>query len=275
MTKLIISLTTIPPRFPYIRDNLAAVLDQTADVAAIELNIARKYRRFEYDPTDLPEMPPGVTLRLMDSDLGPASKVLPTVQAYRGQDVLILFGDDDKVYDRNWAQRFVDAAAEHPDCAICEVGGMIASDKYAGDSWISPRHPQAGYLKKNLAYRLKRAASLGRWKPSKAVSSGYTDILEGWGGALVRPTFFDEIDYDIPDVLWTVDDVWLSGCLERKGIPIWLNAAGMVRSRAHTKAGSHEALRKFVYQGHDRVSANRACIEYFRKTWGIWGGTKG
>lgn len=272
MTKLVLSLTTVPPRFPYVHENLNALKQQTAEIVEINLYIPRKYRRFEYDPADLPKVPVGVNLRLIDEDLGPATKVLPACEEYRGQDVQILFCDDDKVYDVNWAQRFVDAAKRHPGCAICEEGGGVEMPHYAGDDWISSREPKAQFRTKGLWYRLRRAVSLGFWKPSKAVSSGHVDILEGWGGVMVRPEFFDAASYAIPDLLWTVDDVWLSGCLERRNIPIWLNAEGKVRSKGSSNEVKEAALRKFEDQGHGRIAANRACIRYFRKTYGIWGG---
>lgn len=96
------------------------------------------------------------------------------------------------------------------------------------------------------------------------------DILEGWRGALIEPGFFCDDDFQIPDILWTVDDVWLSGCLERKGIPNWLT--GTKRSLAPAKNSNEfasSALRKFKYKGHDRKAANLACIEHFRKEHGI------
>ncbi|PTE14320.1 hypothetical protein [Pseudogemmobacter blasticus] len=272
MTRLILSLTTVPPRFAYVHENLAALKQQTARIEAINLYIPRRYRRFDYDPAQLPKLPEGVTLRLIDEDLGPATKVLPACRDYRGQDVRILFCDDDKVYDPGWAQRFVEAGADQPGCVICEEGGLLDTPFYAHDGWQSPRQPKAGYRRKDLGYRLRRALSLGRWKPSKAMTSGYVDILEGWGGVMVRPDDFDDAAYDIPDVLWTVDDVWLSGCLERRGIPIWLNVRDKVRSKGSSNEVKEAALRNFVYQGHDRISANRACIRYFRETYGIWGG---
>ena len=113
---------------------------------------------------------------------------------------------------------------------------------------------------------------MGRWTPSKTISSGYVDILEGWGGVLVRPEFFDEEAFEIPDILWSVDDVWLSGCLERLNIPIWLNAIDKVRPKGNSKAVKEAALSSYICDGHDRMSSNRLCIDYFRKTYGIWGG---
>ena len=44
--------------------------------------------------------------------------------------------------------------------------------------------------------------------------AGFADILQGLGGVVVRPDFFDDEAFDIPDILWAVDDVWLSGMLE-------------------------------------------------------------
>ncbi|MEL0086370.1 MAG: glycosyltransferase family 2 protein, partial [Paracoccaceae bacterium] len=200
------------------------------------------------------------------------TKVLPAVKEYKNQDVMILFCDDDKVYDPSWAQRFIQAAAERPGHAICEEGGHIKMPNYAENDWTSDRKPQAQFLNKNILYRVKRAVSLGTWKPSKGTSSGYVDILEGWGGVLVRPEFFDQLSFEIPELLWTVDDVWLSGCLERCAVPIWLNVKNKVRASANSNEIKDAALRNFVYNGYGRVAANRACIKYFQEKYRIWGG---
>ena len=95
MKPLIISLTTIPPRMAMIGPTLRALLAQTANVSEIRLNIARKYRRFDFDPATIPSYPEGIRVCLVDEDFGPATKVLPTVRAHAGEDVEILFCDDD------------------------------------------------------------------------------------------------------------------------------------------------------------------------------------
>jgi hypothetical protein len=274
MTKLVISLTTIPPRFNYVRECISSLLKQTAKIESINLYIPYQYRRFDYSPSSLPKPEEGVNIRFADEDLGPATKILPACREYRGQDVRILFCDDDKVYDQNWAQRFIEAAKKYPNYVICEEGGQLSSKHYANDDWISSRQPQAIFRRKDLGYRLRRAISLGRWKPSKTISSGYVDVLEGWGGVLVKPDFFDDSAWHIPDVLWTVDDIWLSGCLEKRGIPIWLNAQDKVRSKGNSNEVKQASLRKLVYQGHDRIAANRSCIRHFRQNDNIWGGVQ-
>lgn len=270
MSQLVISLTAIPPRFPYLSQTLQSLLDQTAEVASVNLYLPRRYRRFEWDPSVLPPVPAGVQIRLVDEDLGPATKVLPAVREYRGQDVSILFCDDDKVYDRDWAQRFVDSSRSHPGCCIVEEGGDVCN--YSSHSHRGDRQPRSGRRPKDMGYRLRRLASLGLWKPRKNVGSGYVDMLEGWGGVLVRPEFFTDAAFDIPEVLWMVDDIWLSGQLALNDVPIWLNAEDARRTKGNTNEVKEASLRKLVHEGHGRTEANQACVDYFRQTYHIWGG---
>lgn len=270
MTQLVLSLTAIPPRFPFLSQTLQSLLDQKADVAAVNLYLPRRYRRFEWDPSQLPSVPAGVNIRLVDEDLGPATKVLPAVREYHGQDVAILFGDDDKVYDRDWAQRFMNASRQHPGCCIVEEGGDVCD--YSSHAFRGDRQPRSGRRPKDLVYRLKRLASLGLWKPRKNVGSGYVDMLEGWGGVLVRPEFFTDAAFDIPDILWTVDDIWLSGQLALNNVPIWLNAEDARRTKGNSNEVKEASLRKLVHEGHGRTEANQACVDYFRNTYRIWGG---
>ena len=270
--RVVCSLTAIPPRFHLLNEVLNSLLAQTADIEAIFLNLPRQYRRFEFDPTKLPDVPSGVTIQLVDEDLGPATKVLPTVKALKDQDVAIFFCDDDKVYAPTVVQNFLDAAQEHPGCCIIEEGGDVADN--SSHSFRGPLQPRSLRRKKGVSYRLKRILSLGQWKPKKNQTSGYADILEGWGGVLVRPEFFTEAAYDIPDLLWMVDDIWLSGQLALNDVPIWLNAEVPIRTRGNSNEVIESSLRKAVVAGQGRKELNQACIDYYRDNYGIWGGNK-
>ncbi len=269
MSKLVISLTAIPPRFPYLSQTLESLLDQTADVASVNLYLPRHYRRFDWDCSVLPAVPRGVEIRLVDEDLGPATKVLPAVREYQGQDVMILFCDDDKVYDPDWAQRFAQSSKAHPGCCIVEEGGDVCD--YSNHDFRGALQPRSGRRPKDFAYRLRRLATLGQWKPRKNVGSGYVDMLEGWGGVLVRPEFFTDAAFDIPEILWMVDDVWLSGQLALNQVPIWLNAEDARRTKGNSNEVKESSLRKLVHEGHGRIEANQACVDYFRRHLGIWG----
>jgi len=79
MVKFVISLTTIPPGFVHVRECLQSLLVQAADVAAISLHIPQSYKRFACAESHLPGLPKAVNLRVVDEDLGPATKILPLV----------------------------------------------------------------------------------------------------------------------------------------------------------------------------------------------------
>lgn len=268
MKPLIISLTAIPPRFPYLHETLTSLLNQKADVAGVHLYLPKIYRRFDWDPSLLPSVPEGVQIRLIDHDLGPASKVLPAVKEFEGQDVNLLFCDDDKVYDPDWAQRFVSASLAHPDCCIVEEGGDVCN--YSNHAYRGQRQPRSERRIKDAGYRIKRLLSLGLWKPRKSLKSGYVDMLEGWGGVLVRPSFFTEAAFDIPEILWMVDDIWLSGQLALNNVPIWLNGEDSLRTKGNSNEVKSASLRKLVHEGHGRIQANQACVDYFRDHHHIW-----
>jgi hypothetical protein len=103
----------------------------------------------------------------------------------------------------------------------------------------------------------------------KAIAkAGYVDILQGLGGAVIRPEFFDENAINIPDVLWTVDDVWLSGLLAAKGIPIWLPEG--IEMPETTDAHDIDSLYEATIEGVKRSEANRKCVDYMRQHFGVW-----
>lgn len=271
MSRAIITLTAIPPRFPYLNETLASLLSQDVDIDAIELWLPYSYRRFPFDPeTDIPKVPQGVTIRIADQDMGPATKILPSVRAHRGEDINLIFCDDDKVYDPGWARRLLIASAQRPGCCIVEEGGDIRHN--STHDWSGPNLPRASRPLKDWRYRLRRAMSLGFWKPRKNQKSGYVDILEGWGGVLVRPEFFPDEAFDIAPDLWMIDDIWLSGQLALNEIPIWLTVEENIRSKGNSNEVREAALRFQTVNGKGRAELNQSGIDYFRETYGIWGG---
>jgi len=275
----VISVSTIPPRFAALGPTLESLLAQTAPIDRIILNVARRYRRFPDHDGSLPKVPDGIEVVLVDEDLGPATKVLPTVAAYRGQDVNILFCDDDMIYLPNWAKELLDAAQSHPNMAICNV--MLNAKQYGLKTDHPDRKPRATYnfKRRDLAYRLKRIWSqldvfklyTSRRKPARLLTrrAGFADIFQGYGGVLVRPEFFDDLVFDIPEKLWAVDDVWLSGHLARKQVPIWVISTIFYRV---PDSLPREPLVDAVIDGLDRQASNAACIRYFQQNYGIWTG---
>jgi hypothetical protein len=267
MSDLIVSLTSTPPRFPFLRSALEQFLCQTAPVAEVRLNIPRSYRRFG-PCTSLPDVPKGVRIVRTEEDFGPASKVLPTVFDHRGQDVEILFCDDDEEYDPEWAGRFLASRAQHPKAAIVGKGYHLASLRGYHLKTGAAFQPRAQRGNK-VIYGLYHLATGFRRKLGYFRRPGFVDILEGYRGALVRPEFFPPDAALIPPDLWLVDDPWLSGQMMRLGVPIWA-MAGLPSRAMGIGAAQEVPLRRLVHNGKGRRALDIACINHLRETYGIW-----
>ncbi|MFP5480665.1 MAG: glycosyltransferase family A protein [Alphaproteobacteria bacterium] len=277
----IISLTAIPPRFADLGLTLHSLLRQKSRPEAVELWIPHSYRRFPQWGGGLPDVPEGVTLRRVDVDYGPATKVLPALREWRGQAVEILFSDDDRYFSPDWSLRFLKVRRERPGVAICATGTTVARMGGGGAAYAPlPRALPAPPLEEQWGYQLRRLFGILLNRPDRrrlalltegVGRSGHVDIAEGYRGIMIRPDFLDDAVYDIPPVLWTVDDVWISGHLARRGVAIWadrrLNRSQMIRAQSDAAP-----LYKSVIEGADREAANLACIDYMRRTYGIWGG---
>lgn len=258
----VVSLTTTPPRFQHLPRFFATLQRQTARPDRVELNIPRRYKRFPGEVPALPPLPDWITICNVDDDLGPATKILPTARRWADKDVKIVYCDDDQAYARGWLARFIEASRQRPDEAICEQGADFANRV---SFRRKPRAiPNVG-RGKDLTYRLKRTLSLGLLKPAirNFRTDGYVDVMSGFGGVCVRPAFFPALAWQIPDVLWTEDDFWLSGMMEVNGVGIWLNSKGP-RPSSNKDASNLSPLADI-----NRTS-NRRCLPYMQETFGIW-----
>ncbi|EJL48892.1 hypothetical protein PMI09_05713 [Rhizobium sp. CF122] len=271
----IISLSSIPSRFDKLAPTLNSLVKQNGPIDEIRLYIPKRYRRFpEYDGS-LPLVPEGITIVRPDEDMGPASKVLFAARDLRGKSVQILFCDDDKVFPPNWASQLFVAQEERPKECIALIGKDVPTD-FAKSSAFFPRAVRR--RKTNMALRARRLRyklatkflrmELPRPMPSLVERGGYVDVLQGLGGVVVRPEFFDDIAYEIPHVLWAVDDYWLSGMLALKGVPIWLPSG--LEEPNPTEAHDVDSLFLATIEGVDRNEANRRCIEYMQTHFNIW-----
>ena len=270
MSDVIISLTTIPPRLPLIGPTLADLLAQDAAIREIRLYVPRRHRRFPLSEAAIPDLPAGISLHLLDEDFGPATKVLAAARDLRGEDVEIIFCDDDQRYDPGWAGRLIAGRAAHPEACVAQQGYDLDHRPRGSRYFVDYSHlPRVGRPAKGAGYRLRRALSLGRWKPARFVLAGYADILEGYRGAILRPEFLPPEAWAIPEVLWTVDDPWLSGQLLRNGVPIWA-VLGDRQGDNTTEAAAVDGLRHFIHLDHGRRRADTLAIEYFRRNYGLW-----
>lgn len=273
----LVTLTSIPPRFGLIGPTLEALVAQTG-VDGVELYLPQRYRRFpEWDGT-LPDVPAGVTLRRVAVDYGPATKILPAAQRYKGQNVRLLFCDDDRDYRQGWARGLLDEADRYPDRAVALAGWDIAGLSRR-TTHAQPRHERRSrtwdldYRKQRLKQILsgQARAKLAQKPPRRIIAQpGFADVFEGYGGVVVRPEFFDDPAFEIPAQAFHVDDVWLSGALARQEIGIWL--ARDLPEPKTTEADRTAALYRHRVAEKGRPELDAAAIEILRQRWGVWGG---
>jgi len=239
---LIVTLTTIPPRFHTLPDVLASLRAQTCRPDRIVITIPRTYRRFP-GVHALPPLPEYVDILTPADDPGPAGKILPAARAFAGQDCDILYCDDDCAYAPHWA------------CAFLEARKAKGQNTVIAGS---------GFDVVRLGLGPAKQARRGKDAPA-----GLIDVAQGFCGVLVRPEHFDHITHNMPPMAWPVDDVWLSGNFARLGLPIW-KAKG-IRDMCTPRSQPGD-LQGAVVRGATRAQSNRACAAYVQKNFGVWQG---
>ena len=260
----IVTLTSTPARFATLGPVLAALAQQRLTPDRIELWLPPSYRRYPGWTGDVPHLPAGMHLMRCPVDYGPATKILPALAHYAGQDVDLILCDDDHLYHPDWLAGIADAAARHPAQAIAG----------AGFDWpgACENRPQPRCLMTTTAQRkAARNAPLPlRFGRAPIVGqSGYCDVFHGFSGALLRPDMFLGPLTAAPDVLWAVDDPWISGHLERSGTRIWVDDS-IPPPLMIAAADAIEPLHGAVLYGHDRAAANHAALLHFQTHHDIW-----
>jgi hypothetical protein len=266
----IVSLTTIPPRFASLEPTLRSLLRQSAD--EVRVYVPAAYRRFpDWDGT-LPRVPNGVKVWRCEKDYGPATKILPACSDLRGTDAQILFCDDDGEFAPGWAARLFALQQRRPGQAVAayvrSINGYVSNR-------VSPRNlPLAWQLPIawDLPYRARRVLFkyFGMPHPWRRpfARAGYGDVFFGVGGVVVRPGFFDDTAFEVPDEAWAVDDVWLSAQLARLGIPVYCPR----RHPLPRALGQSDIASLFDMEvlGQGRQALNRVAAAYCRDTQRVW-----
>ena len=122
--------------------------------------------------------------------------------------------------DHRWIERIAKTRAERPDDIITERGWNI-NERFGNIRNLDlPRaiHDPTGG--RSVAYRFKHVHFVCTCIHRKLFRhSGYIDILKTWGFNTISSA--STAAYDIPEIIWTVDDVWLSGMAYHNGVKVW------------------------------------------------------
>jgi hypothetical protein len=281
----VITLSSIPPRFDGLHLTLESLLAQTVKPERVIVYLSREYRRFPEWDGSLPKVPEGVEIRLVDEDYGPATKLLPALKEFAGQDIDILFCDDDQIYRPYIAERLLKARAKRPNdmIAISPMADYLPPEGQAKrKAFARPkvlRLWRVTHVPFHIHRHWRRFVSWVTGRPYEEparrlmMRSGYADGCEGWMGILVRPDFFPDEVYDIPDFAWPVDDVWFSGHATRMGHRPWIIGGFFEPILSPVYKDDHineTALHQQVFNDAGRDESNIATVRYFQETYGLW-----
>lgn len=252
---MVISLTTLPSRIKNIRPTIASLCDQTIQPEKIILNIPKESRREKcgYVIPEFLKNNPLVLINEVEEDLGPATKLLPTLKKYWNEhEQKIIVVDDDEIYPKMLVENYLKYADEYSNAVLTLVG------------WDAPEDA-------DHHHRLVRYGAIGS-KPrnSERVNEPVqVDCVQGASSFMVRSTFFtDEIfDYSqAPREAFFVDDIYVSGHLATNSIPVMVIPAPFRFARM--KVSTHLILSETLHKKENSSGHNNNTLyQFYESAW--------
>jgi hypothetical protein len=246
--RIIVSLSTMPDRIGRLQPVLDSLLKQTRPPDEIVLAVPRfsiRQKRGYQIPNYLLRIPKVRILRC-EKDWGPATKFIAVVQdelAAGRTDTLIMVVDDDRIYPRDSVELYLHYHAQLPDAALCFRGGPIPRSL----NWRDCK------IEFGVDFRVPKQ----------------TAVITGCGSYLIQPRFFDSSlwDYSVaPAGAFYMDDMWISGCLERRGVDRYIVPASAMMRTALRQLGTMTL--------HDVPSGrrhhNNETIAFFSANWKVF-----
>lgn len=114
--KVILSFTTTPDRIKYITPMLLSLLDQTARVDQIAMNIPEKCNDCSYVVPD--QYKDICNIYTVGKDYGIGTKYIPTLLREDDCGTKIILLDDNKIYGKDFVEKIVKESDKYPDKVI-------------------------------------------------------------------------------------------------------------------------------------------------------------
>ena len=246
--RIIVSLSTLPDRIAKLKPTLQCLLNQTRPPDEIVLAIPPFSLRQQKAYVIPPALAAISQLQIVrcDRDWGPATKFIPTIQRELGADragALVMVVDDDRIYPRDAIETYLHYHEQLPDAALCFRGGEM------------PR---------SLDWRDAKLTYADQIREPRPVA-----VVTGCGSYLIQPRFFDEALWDYsnaPAGAFFMDDIWISGCLDRRGVKKYVVPGSAMMRTAVRQLGTLTL--------HDvpggRQPSNNETIRYFHESWNVF-----
>lgn len=255
---IIISMTTIPDRIEMLDLTIKSLLYQQVLPAKIYLFLpyASKRNESKYEvPTWLINMK-SVEIVWVEKDFGPATKFIPAIERFDSEQSLLI-ADDDIIYPPKHVMDFTRATREYPGYILTASGWRVPADCI---DWPTT-------VMMNIKSIPPAAVINSRTKGLYEV-----DIVEGYGGFLIKPKYFDLEqlkDYGgAPPEAWYVDDIWISAHAKTKKAVVPMHRF-CYRPLYRRSAYYSSSLSKINKEGRTDYSQlnNSIVMKYFRDRW--------
>ena len=123
--RVVISFTTTPDNISKIQPMLNSILDQSVKVDQIALNIPYKYENKDYDiPKKYEDI---VNIFRTNKNYKEGLKYIPTLLREKDSETLIIYLDDNQIYDKHLIEDLVKASEKNPNKAIYTKGNLDSS----------------------------------------------------------------------------------------------------------------------------------------------------
>lgn len=186
--QIIVSLTSIPERLPYLQYPIRCMLHQTVKPDKIVLYLNKEKMNDAEVPAELLQLREnGLEIAYVE-DLGPHTKYFYALQTYK--DCYVITIDDDKIYSRTVVKELLKTEKKHQG-AIC--ARRVVSMKFS---------------QRGIPYPY---SSYGEFT-DKAMHGGKNLLALGVGGVLYPPHCLEQAEFNITvirKIAHNNDDIWL------------------------------------------------------------------
>jgi Glycosyl transferase family 2 len=246
--RVIAAMSTLPDRITNLEPTIRCLLDQTRPPDEIVIAVPNFSVR-QQTPYQIPEYLedlPGVRILACQTDWGPATKFIPVIQGELKagrRDTLIMVVDDDRTYPADALETYLYYHRQLPHAALAFRGTPMPKDL----KWRGPKMTRGDRLR----------------EPRQVA------VITGCGSYLIQPRFFDSRLWDYsaaPDGAFYMDDIWISGCLDRKGVEKYIvPTSAMMRSvfRQRWTMTLHDVP-------NGRRHNNNEAIAFFSDSWNVF-----
>jgi hypothetical protein len=246
--RVIVSMSTVPDRIGNLTPTIRCLLNQTRcpDEIVIALPEFSIREQRPYVVPDYVARLPRVRILHCGKDWGPATKFIPVVQeelAAGRTNTLVMVVDDDRVYPRDALETYLHYSTQLPEAALCFRGAAM------------PR---------SLDWRRAKMIKGRKLREPQRVA-----VITGCGSYLIQPRFFGESLWDYssaPSAAFYMDDIWISGCLSRRGVERYVLPASAMMWPVFRQRGTltlHDVP-------NGRQHNNNETIAFLRDTWDVF-----